>query len=47
MPDYTNQEVLNSVEKQLSSYPPLVFAGEARHLKRKLASASKGEAFFL
>ena len=47
MPDYTNQEVLNSVEKQLSSYPPLVFAGEARNLKEKLASASKGEAFLL
>ena len=47
MPDYTNQEVLTSVEKQLSSYPPLVFAGEARNLKEKLASASKGEAFLL
>ena len=47
MPDYTNQDVLNSVEKQLSSYPPLVFAGEARNLKEKLASASKGEAFLL
>ncbi len=47
MPDYTNQDALNSVEKQLSSYPPLVFAGEARNLKEKLASASKGEAFLL
>ena len=47
MPDYINQDVLNSVEKQLSSYPPLVFAGEARNLKEKLASASKGEAFLL
>ena len=37
MPDYTNQDILNSVEKQLSSYPPLVFAGEARNLKEKLA----------
>ena len=47
MPDYTNQQVLNSVEKQLASYPPLVFAGEARNLKSKLASAAKGEAFLL
>ena len=47
MPDYTNQQVLNSVEKQLASYPPLVFAGEARNLKAKLASAAKGEAFLL
>ena len=47
MPDYKNLEVLTSVEKLLSSYPPLVFAGEARNLKEKLASASKGEAFLL
>ena len=47
MPEYTNKDVLKSVEKQLSSYPPLVFAGEARNLKEKLASASKGEAFLL
>ena len=47
MPDYTNHDVLNAVETQLSSYPPLVFAGEARNLKEKLASASKGEAFLL
>ena len=47
MPDYTNQDVLKSVEKQLSSYPPLVFAGEARNLKEKLALASTGDAFLL
>ena len=47
MPDYTNQDVLNSVEKQLSSYPPLVFAGEARNLKEKLALAATGDAFLL
>ena len=45
MPDYTNQQVLNSVEKQLASYPPLVFAGEARNLKSKLASAAKAKRF--
>ena len=47
MPDYKNQDVLNSVEKQLSSYPPLVFAGEARNLKEKLALAATGDAFLL
>ena len=47
MPDYTNQDVLNSVEKQLSSYPPLVFAGEARELKRNLAKVSDRKAFLL
>ena len=35
------------VEARLSSYPPLVFAGEARALKRKLGAAARGEAFLL
>jgi 3-deoxy-7-phosphoheptulonate synthase len=35
------------VEAQLSKYPPLVFAGEARRLKAELAAASRGEAFLL
>ena len=47
MPDYTDQESLRNVEQKLSSYPPLVFAGEARQLKAKLAAASQGEAFLL
>ncbi len=47
MPDYTDQEALNAVESQLSNYPPLVFAGEARSLKEKLAAASRGDAFLL
>ncbi|MEO1462129.1 MAG: 3-deoxy-7-phosphoheptulonate synthase class II [Pseudomonadota bacterium] len=47
MPDYTDAAALNAVEAQLSSYPPLVFAGEARRLKSHLAEASRGEAFLL
>ena len=47
MPDYLDQEALNAVESQLSQYPPLVFAGEARALRAKLAAASRGEAFLL
>ncbi len=47
MPDYTDQAALNAVEAQLSKYPPLVFAGEARSLKKQLAAASRGEAFLL
>jgi 3-deoxy-7-phosphoheptulonate synthase len=47
MPDYTDAAALNSVEDQLSKYPPLVFAGEARKLKESLAAASRGEAFLL
>tara|TARA_B110000003_G_scaffold131747_1_gene133853 strand:- start:6977 stop:8347 length:1371 start_codon:yes stop_codon:yes gene_type:complete len=47
MPDYIDTDALNAVESRLSSYPPLVFAGEARSLKAKLAAASRGEAFLL
>jgi 3-deoxy-7-phosphoheptulonate synthase len=47
MPEYTDAKALNAVEAQLASYPPLVFAGEARSLKAKLGAASRGEAFLL
>ena len=38
---------LERIEKELASVPPLVFAGEARELKSKLAAVSHGEAFLL
>ncbi|MDT0683915.1 3-deoxy-7-phosphoheptulonate synthase class II [Roseicyclus sp. F158] len=47
MPDYPDQDAVRAVEGQLSKYPPLVFAGEARRLKAELAKASRGEAFLL
>ncbi len=47
MPDYPDAQALGSVEAQLAKYPPLVFAGEARSLKKKLGAASRGEAFLL
>ena len=47
MPDYTDDAALAKVEQQLSNYPPLVFAGEARSLKEELTAASKGDAFLL
>ncbi len=47
MPDYTDATALNAVEAQLSKYPPLVFAGEARRLKKHLGAAARGEAFLL
>ena len=47
MPDYVDQDALKAVESKLASYPPLVFAGEARNLKAKLARAARGEAFLL
>ena len=36
IPEYPDQEKLSQVEKQLASYPPLVFAGEARGLHKGL-----------
>ena len=47
MPDYTDAAALNAVEAQLSKYPPLVFAGEARKLRQELGKAARGEAFLL
>jgi 3-deoxy-7-phosphoheptulonate synthase len=47
MPDYTDEAALNAVEAQLAKYPPLVFAGEARRLKKQLALAAEGKAFLL
>ena len=36
-----------AVEEQLASFPPLVFAGEARNLKKSLARVAAGDAFLL
>lgn len=47
MPTYTDADALKAVEERLTSYPPLVFAGEARKLKAKLAEVSRGNAFLL
>jgi 3-deoxy-7-phosphoheptulonate synthase len=47
VPSYPDQAALNDAEKQLASFPPLVFAGEARELKAHLAEVARGEAFLL
>ena len=47
MPDYPDPAALAAVEARLSQFPPLVFAGEARALKRRLGEAAKGRAFLL
>ena len=47
VPDYSDAEVLKTTETRLASFPPLVFAGEARKLKRKLAKVSEGKGFLL
>ena len=46
-PTYPNLDELKAVEQELKSYPPLIFAGEARRLKEKLAAAGRGEAFLI
>jgi len=47
MPDYPEAGALRTAEAQLAKYPPLVFAGEARKLKKQLALAGEGKAFLL
>jgi 3-deoxy-7-phosphoheptulonate synthase len=47
MPDYPDPASLSAVERKLASYPPLVFAGEARKLKAQLAEVAAGKAFLL
>ncbi len=47
MPDYTDTVKLNAVETLLATYPPLVFAGEARRLKEDLGRVARGKAFLL
>jgi 3-deoxy-7-phosphoheptulonate synthase len=47
VPEYPDMQALEEVEKQLSTFPPLVFAGEARDLKRGLAKVASGDAFLL
>ncbi|WP_353198637.1 class II 3-deoxy-7-phosphoheptulonate synthase [Sandarakinorhabdus sp.] len=47
LPTYPDAAALHAVETELRSYPPLVFAGEARDLTGKLADAAAGNAFLL
>jgi len=47
VPVYRQPEALAAVEAKLRTYPPLVFAGEARRLKAALAHAAEGKAFLL
>ena len=47
VPDYPDAKALADVEAQLATFPPLVFAGEARSLKKALGRVAGGEAFLL
>jgi 3-deoxy-7-phosphoheptulonate synthase len=46
-PDWPDPAALDRALKQIATYPPLVFAGEARSLTAELARVSRGEAFLL
>ena len=46
-PVYPDLAALGDVERQLAGFPPLVFAGEARKLKRALATVAAGDSFLL
>ncbi len=47
VPEYPDAKALAEVEARLATFPPLVFAGEARELKRGLAQVAAGDAFLL
>lgn len=47
VPAYPDKAALEAVETTLRSFPPLVFAGEARALKSRLADVAEGKAFLL
>lgn len=46
-PDWPDEAAYEAVLKQMSTLPPLVFAGEARALTTQLAAVADGEAFLL
>jgi 3-deoxy-7-phosphoheptulonate synthase len=47
VPAFPDAAALSAVEAQLAGFPPLVFAGEARKLKRALGKVANGDAFLL
>jgi 3-deoxy-7-phosphoheptulonate synthase len=47
VPAYPDANALKATEAQLATFPPLVFAGEARKLKKQLATVAAGDAFLL
>jgi len=47
VPEYPDQEAVEKTEARLATYPPLVFAGEARKLKDLLGNVANGKGFLL
>ena len=46
-PDWENKTEYSKVISEISNYPPLVFAGEARELKQQLSDAAQGNGFLI
>jgi len=46
-PDWPDEGAVDAVLKQMSTMPPLVFAGEARALTKSLGQVAQGQAFLL
>ncbi len=46
-PTYPDMAALADTEARLATYPPLVFAGEARKLKKQLGQVALGQGFLL
>ncbi len=47
LPEWGDPKRLEKVHQELSTYPPLVFAGEVRSLTRELAAVAQGNGFLL
>ena len=47
VPEYNDFTKVNNVEKELSIRPPLVFAEEARRLRKRMADVAEGKCFFI
>ena len=47
LPEYKDTKELDLVLSKVKKYPPLVFAGETRSLKKALANVVEGKAFLL
>lgn len=47
MPDYSNKERLEMIERKLLKSAPLVFAGECDNLQESLVKVSRGQGFLL
>ena len=47
LPIYSDEKKLKNVTDKLSTFPPLVFAGESRNLLKQLGEVANGNAFLL